>query len=98
MPRGTRSREEDLARNQVRSFCARFKTKIYKTRSPDGESLVQVAPCEKWPQGILTLFNGWQDTLDRLVEVANNPDLVTDGIYVLTDDPDFTYEVDEAAE
>lgn len=86
MRRGTRSKEEDLARNQVRSFCSQRGAKVFKTESLDGTPLLRVTECDYWPQGVITIFNGWRDSLDRLITVANDPELVTDGFYIQGDE------------
>ena len=79
MIRGTRSVEEDAARSLVRSICLRNGAKIRKI----DQTHVQVDPCDVWPQGLTTAFNGWQDVLVRLQRCCEHPHDVVDGYYIL---------------
>jgi hypothetical protein len=43
---------------------------------------VSVTPCRKWPEGLVTAFNGWVDLLDRLTYYRDYPEYVVGGIYI----------------
>lgn len=76
---GTRGKAQHAARDSCRAIVRKnhsMLSKVYKTH-------VHLAPCSKWPQGLTTAFHGWVDLLTRLVSCEENPDLVTDGIYVV---------------
>ena len=74
---GHRGKAEDEARNSCRSLVHSWKAKIFKV----ADDYVQVSPCELWPQGLITVFNGWADTYERLLCAEAMPDFVVDGIY-----------------
>lgn len=41
-----------------------------------------VDPCEAWPQGIVTAYNGWMDLRRRLEICRADPSVVQDGVYI----------------
>lgn len=75
--RGTRIPEEEAARNQCRALTRRLGSRIHKR-----DGVAKAEECRIWPSGLMTAFNGWVDLHKRLVRCEENPELITDGVYV----------------
>lgn len=82
--RGTRSPEEEQARSRVRSIAHTLGTKVIRKNSH-----VEMPSCPRFPEGLMTAFNGWEDLEQRLSVLQYNPDLVIDGVYVEPTDDNF---------
>ena len=78
MPRHSRTPEETHARGACRALVHGVGSSVKKTTP----RMVRVEPCEKWPQGIYTAFHGWRDLYRRLELCLEEPELVTDGVYI----------------
>jgi hypothetical protein len=88
----TRSAEEDVARGRCRALVHRQGSKLFKIRRDH----VAISPCGVWPEGLVTAYNGWQDLLTRLHFCLENPEYVTEGVYV--QDYNYTFEAPSTLE
>lgn len=87
-----RTPAEDEARSACRLIARTQGAKLFKIL----KTHVQISPCSRWPEGLVTMFNGWVDLQARLEYCLDNPEYVTDGVYIY--DADASFEIGPAEE
>ena len=48
----------------------------------EGRCYVTIKPCQLWPEGLITKYNGWRDTLSRLEKAVEHPRSVIGGVFL----------------
>lgn len=86
-----RSPEENDARSRCRLIARDLGSRLMKVK----RTHVSVTPNGLWPDGLITIFNGWQDLEGRLRFCTTEPDNVTDGVYIY--DADASFEIESAS-
>ncbi len=77
-----RSPEEDAARSRSRALVRALGSRVDKVH----HNHIRVIACETWPKGLLTAFHGWVNLEQRLQFCVTDPEMVIDGVYVVSID------------